>query len=97
MTRSRHGFTGRRFAAEMLGAWIDVIIPPTRAQHKTMPKNLQRLIARLRNRMETSFKEIIGQMKLARHGAHMFQGLLTRTVATLAAHTLLLSQFAGTC
>jgi hypothetical protein len=86
------GFTGRRFAAEMSGAGIDVVIPPTRAQRKTMPKTLQRLIARLRNRVETSFKEITDQMELARHGAHTFEGLLTRTVAVLAAHTLLLTQ-----
>ena len=30
-------------------------------------------------------------MELARHGAHTFDGLLTRTVATLAAQTLLLT------
>jgi len=27
-------------------------------------------------------------MELARHGAHTFWGLLTRTAATIAAHTL---------
>jgi hypothetical protein len=42
-------------------------------------------------RVETSFKEITDQMELARHGARTFEGLLTRTVATLAAHTLLLT------
>ena len=78
----------------MAGAGIEVIIPPTRAQRQTMPKTLQRLIARLRNRIETSFKEITDQMELARHGAHTFEGLLTRTVATLAAHTLLLTLLA---
>jgi Transposase DDE domain len=87
------GFTGNRFATEMATCEIDVIIPPTRKQRSTMPKALQRLIARLRNRVETSFKEITDQMDLARHGAHTFEGLLTRTVATLAAHTLLLTQF----
>jgi hypothetical protein len=30
-------------------------------------------------------------MEVARHGAHCFEGLLTRTAATLAAHTLLLT------
>lgn len=30
-------------------------------------------------------------MKLARHGPHCFEGLLTRTAATLAAHALLLT------
>jgi hypothetical protein len=89
------GFTGIRFAAEMASGGIDVIIPPTRKQRTTMPKTLQRLIARLRNRVETSFKEITDQMDLARHGAHTFEGLLTRTAATLAAHTLLLTQFTG--
>jgi hypothetical protein len=49
-------------------------------------------LARLRNRVETSFKEITDQMELARHGAHTFEGLLTRTVAVLAAHTLLLTE-----
>ena len=86
------GFTGRRFAAEMADGGIDVLIPPTRVQRKTMPKTLQRLIARLRNHVETSIWEITGQMELARHGAHTFGGLLTRTVAVLAARTLLLSE-----
>lgn len=85
------GFTGIRFASEMACGGINVIIPPTRKQRTTMPKTLQRLIARFRNRVETSFKEITDQMDLARHGAHTFEGLLTRTVATLAAHTLLLT------
>jgi hypothetical protein len=88
-------FTGRRFAAEMAGAGIEVIIPPTRAQRAAMARTLQRLIARLRNRVETSFKEITDQMELARHGARTFEGLLTRTVAILAAHALLLTQLAG--
>jgi hypothetical protein len=57
-----------------------------------MPKTLQRRIARLRNRVETSFREITDQMELALHGAHTFEGLLTRTVAVLAAHTLLLTE-----
>jgi len=30
-------------------------------------------------------------MELARHGARTFWGLLTRTAATIAAHTLLLA------
>jgi hypothetical protein len=29
-------------------------------------------------------------MELARHGAHTFWGLLTRTAAAIAAHTLLI-------
>jgi hypothetical protein len=90
------GFTGSRFAAGMAGAGIEVIIPPTRARRQAMPKTLQRPIARLRNRVETSFKEITDQMELARHGAHTFEGLLTRTAAVLAAHTLLLTELSNT-
>ena len=85
------GFNGTAFAAQMTTAGIEVIIPPTRAQRRTMPKPVQRLIARFRNRVEASFKETTDQMELARHGAHCFEGLLTRTAATLAAHTLLLT------
>src|SRR6266536_132793 len=90
--RGPDGWTGRGFAAEMASGGIDVVIPPTRVQRTTMPKTLQRLIARLRNRVETSFREITDQMELARHGAHTFEGLLTRTVAVLAAHAPLLTE-----
>ncbi len=85
------GFSGSTFAQQMTTADIEVIIPPTRVQRRTMPKLVQRLIAKFRNRVEASFKEITDQMELARHGAHGFEGLLTRTAATLAAHTLLLT------
>jgi hypothetical protein len=85
------GFNGTAFASQMATAGIEVIIPPTRAQRSTMPKPVQRLIAKFRNRVEASFKEITDQMELARHGSHCFEGLLTRTAATLAAHTLLLT------
>ncbi len=54
-----------------------------------MPPILQKVIAEWRNRVEATFKEITDQMELARHGAHTFCGLLTRTAATIAAHTLL--------
>jgi hypothetical protein len=46
-------------------------------------------LAQLPNRIETSFSEITDRMELARHGARTFWGLLTRTAATIAAHTLL--------
>jgi hypothetical protein len=47
------------------------------------------VIAHWRNRIETTFSEITDLMELARHGARSFWGLLTRTAATIAAHTLL--------
>ena len=46
--------------------------------------------AEWRNRIEATFGEITDRMELARHGAHTSWGLLTRTAATIAAHTLLL-------
>jgi hypothetical protein len=39
--------------------------------------------------------EITDRMDLARHGAHTFWGLLTRTAATIAAHTLMRARLAG--
>ena len=54
-----------------------------------MPAILQKIIAEWRNRIEVTFGEITEMMELARHGAHSFRGLLTRTAATIAAHTLL--------
>ncbi len=82
------GFSGRAYAAEHAARGTTVIVPPAKDQRKTMPTALQKIIAEWRNRVETSFKEITDQMELARHGAHTFWGLLTRTAATIAAHTL---------
>jgi hypothetical protein len=41
-----------------------------------------------RNRIETTIGELTDRLELARHGATTFWGLLTRTAATLLAHTL---------
>jgi hypothetical protein len=54
-----------------------------------MPQILRKIIAEWRNRIETTFKEITDQMELARHSARTFWGLLTRTIAVIAAHTLM--------
>ena len=56
-----------------------------------MPSTLLKVIAEWRNRIETTFSAITDRMELARHGAHTFWGLLTRTAATIAAHTLQLT------
>jgi hypothetical protein len=53
-----------------------------------MPAILQKIIAGWRNRVEATFGEVTDLMELARHGAHSFWGLLTRTAAIIAAHTL---------
>ena len=66
-----------------------MLIPPGKDQRAAMPPLLLKVIAEWRNRVETVFAEITDQMELARHGAHTFWGLLTRTAATIAAHTIL--------
>jgi hypothetical protein len=66
-----------------------VLVPPGKKQRAAVPSVLLKVIAEWRNRIETTFSEITDRMELARHGAHTFWGLLTRTAATIAAHTLL--------
>jgi hypothetical protein len=83
------GFSGRGFAAAQAARGTAVLVPPGKAQRAAMPAILQKVIAGWRNRIETTFSEITDHMELARHGAHTFWGLLARTAATIAAHTLL--------
>jgi hypothetical protein len=83
------GFSGKAFASSQAARGTAVLVPPGKHQRATMPAVLQKVIAQWRNRIETTFKEITDQMELARHGAHTFWGLLTRTAATIAAHTLM--------
>ena len=83
------GFSGRGFAASQAARGTAVLVPPDKDQRTAMPSILRKVIAEWRNRVETTFSEITVHMELARHGAHTFWGLLTRTAATIAAHTLL--------
>ncbi len=83
------GFAGRAFTAACAARGIAVLIPPTKAQRSTLPSALRTVIACWRNHIEVTFGELTDRMELARHGAHTFWGLLTRTAATIAAHTLL--------
>jgi IS5 family transposase len=84
------GFSGRAFAAAQAARDTAVLVPPGKKERAAMPSSLLKVIAEWRNRVETTFSEITDRMELARHGAHTFRGLLTRTAATIAAHTLLL-------
>ena len=84
-----NGFDGRAFAAAQAARGTAVLVAPTKAQRARMPRCLQRVIACWRNRVEITFGELTDRMELARHGAHTFWGLLTRTAAVIAAHTLL--------
>jgi len=83
------GFAGAAFAARQAAHGTAVLIPPAKGQRHAIPSILRTIIAQWRNRIETTFGEITDLMGLARHGAHTFWGLLTRTAATIAAHTLL--------
>jgi hypothetical protein len=83
------GFSGQAFAAAQAARGTAVLVPPGKKQRAAMPSALLKVIAEWRNRIETTFSEITDRMELARHGAHTFWGLLTRTAATIAAHTLL--------
>jgi Transposase DDE domain len=83
------GFSGRGFAAAQAARGTAVLVPPGKKQRAVLPSALLKVIAEWRNRIETTFSEITDHMELARHGAHTFWGLLTRTAAAIAAHTLL--------
>jgi len=83
------GFAGAAFAAAQADRGTAILIPPAKGQRHAMPPILRKIIAEWRNRIETTFGEITDMMELARHGAHTFWGLLTRTAATIAAHTLM--------
>jgi len=52
-----------------------------------LPAAVRRPVAVLRNRIETTIGELTVGLGLDRHGARTFWGLLTRTAATLLAHT----------
>jgi len=88
------GFNGRAFAARLATHGTALLVPPAKDQRAAMAPILLTVIAHWRNRIETTFSEITDLMELARHGAHTFWGLLTRTAATIAAHTLLRICFA---
>jgi hypothetical protein len=89
------GFSGKAFTAAQASRGTAVLLPPAKGKRHRMPPVLRKIIAEWRNRIETTFKEITDQMELARHGAHTFWGLLTRTAAIIAAHTLMRVCLAG--
>ena len=83
------GFDGRPFADAQAARGTAVLVPPLKARRAEMPRPLRKVIACWRNRVEITFGELTDRMELSRHGAHTFWGLLTRTAAVVAAHTLL--------
>jgi hypothetical protein len=83
------GLNGAAFTESLAVQGICNLVPPTKAERRTVPTWLQKVIAEWRNRIETTFGEITDTMNLARHGAHTLHGLLARTAATIAAHCLI--------
>jgi hypothetical protein len=83
------GFIGRAWAATHATRGTRVVVAHSRAQRKALPKVIRRPVAALRNRVETTIGELTEHLGLAHHRAHSFWGLLTRTAATMLAHTII--------
>ena len=88
------GFLGQHFAAGQAARGTRVVLTPSRAERRRIPLAQRRPVAVLRNRIETTNGQVTETLGLARHRAHTFWGLLTRTAATLCAHTLLILKMA---
>jgi hypothetical protein len=82
------GFVGKAWAASQVEQGTRVVVTPNRTERVQLATTTRRAIAAFRNRVETSFGEITEQLGLVRHHAKTFWGLLTRTAATLLAHTI---------
>ena len=83
------GFLGRAWATAQADRGTRVVVAHSRAERRTLPRTVRRPVAALRNRVETTVGELTDQLGLARHRATTFWGLLTRTAASILAHTLL--------
>jgi hypothetical protein len=83
------GFIGQAWVAGYAERGVRVLMTPGKKERLHMPLGIRQVIRKLRNRIETTQGEITDQLELARHGAKTFWGLLTRTVNTLLAHTIL--------
>jgi hypothetical protein len=85
------GFVGRAWVARVAQRRTQVVLTPSKAERAKLSRRVRRAIGAFRNRVETGFGEITARigLQLAQHGAHTFWGRLTRTSATLLAHTLL--------
>jgi hypothetical protein len=85
------GFRSRPWAAARAERGTRVVYAHGRAERRTLPAAVRRPVAALRNRIETTIGELtdVDRLRLARHGAKTVWGLLTRTAATILAHTLL--------
>ena len=53
------GFSGKAFAAQLAAWGTAVLVPPSKKQRAAMPSALLKVIAEWRNRIETTFSEIM--------------------------------------
>ena len=83
------GFVGRAWATDQAHRGTSVVLAHSRAQRHALPRAVRRPVAALRNRIETTIGELTDALGLARHRAKTFWGLLTRTAASILAHTLI--------
>lgn len=82
------GFAGRAWGCAQEAHGTHVVLTPGRAERRRLPAAVRRPVAALCNRIETTNGELTERLGLARHGARTIWGLLTRTAATILAHTL---------
>ena len=82
------GFRSTRWAAAYREQGIQVVFTPSQQQRQDLSAARLHPIAVLRNRIETTLGELTEQLGLVRHHAKSFWGLLTRTAATMLAHTV---------
>ncbi len=84
------GFRSRTWAATHQARGTQVLYTPGRTERRRLPAAVRRPVAALRNRIETTIGELTDpdRLRLVRHGAKTVWGLLTRTAATILAHTL---------
>ena len=83
------GFLGRAWADRYRADGTHLVIAHSCAERRSLPRAVRRPVAALRNRIETTIGELTDALGLARHRATTFWGLLTRTAASILAHTLI--------
>ena len=83
------GFIGQAWDDAHAQRGTCVVLAHRRAQRPALPRAIRRPVAALRNRIETTIGELTDSLGLARHRAKTFWGLLTRTAASILAHTLI--------
>ena len=84
------GFNGRAFTETLAEQGLTNLVPPTRAERKTMPRFLQKIMpsgATASNHIRRAHRH------MERHHAPPLHGLITRTAAPSPAHTLARSPY----